>query len=362
MKGFIDLFGDLVPCTAQDDHGDDRDDDGNGGKKIEGAGDRDDARGQAQTSWLNAITTVFFAPTAITNKESHCSNSSSNSSKTVVTNSSSGGDDDDDDVSKDTDALSSSSFDGISSSVRMDINNVFIPIERRRRLSVKEVQMRLSSYAEQAILEDHNHDGDDSIVDHYGDRNDDDDAMIRDRPSECFDDISTQSIESSTSSSTHTDTTTKNQTNNNIDSRINRHTNTVLYYCACLVGTMPGTLYLTSTNILISSSTLFSIRPKREVFALTALHRSSLPMSRLKRHHGGRVDSLSSPSTTTSSITSSAISMLSSNTLTLSFQEDSRRFVDVLISPLVIDCAKLQMIIMEVKSAFHNMSTDIDGF
>jgi hypothetical protein len=242
----------------------------------------------------------------------------------------------------------------------------------------------------------------------------DDGAMLIHRPSECFDDSSNRQqsmMESSTDKSNVITTdiiiknSNKNNNNNNITSNnititndnyddnnnnsssssssssiidgdiINRqHTNTILYYCACLVGTMPGTLYLTSTNILLSSSTVtifFSsiLRPKREVFSLTSLYRTSLPTSRLKRQQQhASVDSSSSsnsysPSPSSSISTSAIKSMLSSNTLTLTFQEDgSRCFVDVFISPLVIDCAKLQMIIMEVKSAFHSVSTDIDGF
>jgi len=315
----------------------------------------------------------------------------------------------------------------------VDIDSIFIPKERRRKLSVKEVQLRLNNYAEQAaVLQDegyqqsHSRDGgggDDDDGDdgcgvrrsgddegndgsHADDDDYDDDDLNRDdndsddgamfiyRPSECFDDISndqqsmmqssidgsnvitTDIIMKSISNNNITNNKNDNSNNNIIDGDIinRQHTNTILYYCACLIGTMPGTLYLTSTNILFSSSTItlfFSsiLQPKREVFSLSSLYRTNLPISRLKRQQHASLDSNNnssnnySPSPSSSSISTSAIkSMLSSNTLTLTFQEDGSRFVDVFISPLVIDCAKLQMIIMEVKSAFHSVSTDIDGF
>jgi len=312
----------------------------------------------------------------------------------------------------------------------VDIDSIFIPKERRRKLSVKEVQLRLNNYAEQAaVLQDeghqhsHSHDGggddddgcgvrrsgddegndgshadDDDYDDDDLNRDDndsDDGAMFIHRPSECFDDISNdqqsmmqsstdgnnvittdiimKSISNNNITNNKNDNNSNNSNNNIIDGDIinRQHTNTILYYCACLIGTMPGTLYLTSTNILFSSSTItlfFSsiLQPKREVFSLSSLHRTSLPISRLKRQQHASLDSSNSSnnySPSSSSISTSAIkSMLSWNTLTLTFQEDGSRFVDVFISPLVIDCAKLQMIIMEVKSAFHSVSTDIDGF
>ena len=240
-----------------------------------------------------------------------------------------------------------------------DLSNIFIPKERRRKLSVEDVQLRLNSYAEQATSMEQNlvndeDDHDDQSRGYSGDSDDKYSVAVRDDGEN-----STQLSVTNNNNNNNNNNSNTIITNSNIIFHIN--TNTVLYYCACLVGSMPGTLYLTSTHILLSSSTLlvFTMQPKKEVFHLTALYRTSLPTSRLKRHPTSSSSSSSILSSPSASISSSAIAMLSSNTLTLTFQDEGHRYVDVFISPLVIDCAKLQMIILEVKTTFHTISIDI---
>ena len=120
-----------------------------------------------------------------------------------------------------------------------------------------------------------------------------------------------------------------------------------------------GTIYITPTSICLTSTTaLLTMRQNKEVFPLSALSDVLLPAQWL-------------PRTADSSTSGGSVSMLYSNTLQLVFfrgghsastssstatatsQQQQGR--EVLVSPMLVDCAKLRHVLLEVKAAFAHV-------
>ena len=126
-----------------------------------------------------------------------------------------------------------------------------------------------------------------------------------------------------------------------------------------LYSSATGTLYITPTSICLTSTTaLLTMRQNKEVFPLSALTDVLLPAQWL-------------PRTADSSTSGGSVSMLYSNTLQLVFfrgghsastssstatatsQQQQGR--EVLVSPMLVDCAKLRHVLLEVKAAFAHV-------
>ncbi len=121
-----------------------------------------------------------------------------------------------------------------------------------------------------------------------------------------------------------------------------------------------GTLYITPTTICVSYTvSLLSMRQHKEIFPISALHDVYLPAAWLSNHNsrpaGGKADT---------SNNSGAVSVLYGNTLQLLFFKNTANTGsggagangvngrELLVSPMMMDCAKLRNVILEVRSAF----------
>lgn len=101
----------------------------------------------------------------------------------------------------------------------------------------------------------------------------------------------------------------------------------VLYYCACLVGGIPGKLYLTP-YVLCFVYGVLGISNVKEVLPLHKLEAVIAP--------------------------SKEASLLAANTLKLSFFAGSR---ELFISPIVVECLRLRSILMDAKECFAEFSS-----
>ncbi|KAJ1430035.1 hypothetical protein B484DRAFT_449115 [Ochromonadaceae sp. CCMP2298] len=126
----------------------------------------------------------------------------------------------------------------------------------------------------------------------------------------------------------------------------------VLYYCACLVNSSPGTLYITPQHLCLTSSPglqgILGITQRRHVWPLHLLQSVALPSDGF------------------------TFSVFSANTLKLTFaagsgdgagtgteqeagagaEKGEKGQTEVLISPVLVDCVKLRYMLLEVRGAF----------
>lgn len=182
----------------------------------------------------------------------------------------------------------------------------------------------------------------------------------------------------------------------------------ILYYCSCLVNSVPGFLYLTSTHVFVTSSIL-GLNQKKEVYSLGLLQdlillnevnelpsSSSHPISSASQKPAAadsqKISSATpaasaaatatATATTTAgqgglkeSIQSSAANLMNVNAMKLLFSSETFLKVkpsaptpqqqvirkkashpitkEVLISPLTMDCSKLKIVIQEIKKSFE---------
>jgi len=110
----------------------------------------------------------------------------------------------------------------------------------------------------------------------------------------------------------------------------------VFYYCSVLVGTTPGTLYLTTDYLCLISSVL-GLNQKKEIYGLADLTDIILPNQ--------TENTVTAPATGT--LTLAASSLLNSRTMKLVFFHIKHK-KEIVISPAV-DCVTLRMMVLEVQ-------------
>eukprot|EP01038_Epipyxis_sp_PR26KG_P011781 gene11781-15763_t len=116
----------------------------------------------------------------------------------------------------------------------------------------------------------------------------------------------------------------------------------VLYYCACMMSNIPGTVYLTPRYIALISSILVGlvVTPYKEIFLLSELL-EVIPLSH---------EVTQTPSKT----------IYQSNTLKLVFgginNEKGTKIIikkkEIFIAPLAVDCLRLRLLLLDVKEQF----------